>query len=220
MATAPCFAVQSAGPQHRARYAWWPRPPKTVATTQTAPPADADLKAYLPHPCGMRTTGTDTAPSYTYTMTFSMVSVAEAYSMMTGEPPPSNLCPTVAPQDPDRTDPRQGDDPGAARNPPLPYQPATLYGDGDPPSPSPTSARARARTRTPTQLAQTPRHVATLTAHDPPRPPRLSHRWQLREASRWSTPVHQSCHHDSASRRGRAPLPLTGTLRSGRPPHR
>ena len=55
------------------------------------PPADADLKAYLSHPCGMRTTGTDTAPSYTYTMTFSMVSVTEAYSM-TGEPPPSNLC--------------------------------------------------------------------------------------------------------------------------------
>ena len=60
------------------------------------PPADADLKAYLSHPCGMRATGTDTAPSYTYTMTFSMVSVTEAYSM-TGEPPPSNLCPTVAP---------------------------------------------------------------------------------------------------------------------------
>ena len=181
------------------------------------PPADADLKAYLSHPCGMRTTGTDTAPTYTHTMTFSMVSVTEAYSM-TGEPPPSNLCPTAAPQDPDRTDPRQADDPGATRNPPLPSQPATLHGNGDPPSPSPTSARARARARTPTQLAQTPRHVATLTAHDAPPPDCPTddscgrHRGGVRP--------HQSSHHDSDSRRGRAPLPLTGTLRSGRPPHR
>ena len=96
-----------------------------------------------------------------YTMAFSVVSVTEAYSM-TGEPPPSNLCPTAAPQDPDRADPRQANDRGTTRNPPLPSQPATLHGNGGGASPSPTSARARARARTPTQLAQTPRHDATL----------------------------------------------------------
>ena len=69
-------------------------------------PADTDLKAYLSHPCGVRISGTNNAPAYTYTMTFSMVPITEAYSM-TGEPPPSNLRPTATPLDPNRTDPGQ-----------------------------------------------------------------------------------------------------------------
>ena len=130
------------------------------------PPADADLNAYLPHPCGVRTTGTDTAPSYTHTMTFSMVSVTGAYSM-TGEPPPSDLHPTAAPMNPNRTDPGQADGHRATRLPPtLPPRPATLHGNGCPPSPSPTSERARARARTPTQFAPTTHHAATPTARD------------------------------------------------------
>ena len=102
-------------------------------------------------------------------MTFSTVSVTKAYSM-TGEPPPSHLCPTTAPLDPDRTDPRQAGDPGDACAPPLPSRPATMRGTGDPPSPSPTSARARARARTPTQPAQTPHRAVTLVATDAPPP--------------------------------------------------
>ena len=81
-------------------------------------PADAGLKAYLPHPCGVRIAGTDTAPAYTYTMTFSMVPIATAYSMA-GEPMPSNLRPAAAPLDPSRTEPAQADAPGATRPPPF-----------------------------------------------------------------------------------------------------
>ena len=44
MAMAPCSAVQLAGLQHRAKCVWWPRPPKTVATTQIAPPLTLTLK--------------------------------------------------------------------------------------------------------------------------------------------------------------------------------
>ena len=82
-------------------------------------PADADLKAYLSHSCGSRITGTNTAPVYTYTMTFSMVSITEAYSM-TGEPLPSILRPTTASLHPSRTDPGQAGAPGTTRPSPLP----------------------------------------------------------------------------------------------------
>ena len=44
MAMAPCSAVQFAGLLHRVKYVWWPRPPKTVATTQIAPPLTLTLK--------------------------------------------------------------------------------------------------------------------------------------------------------------------------------
>ena len=125
-----------------------------------------ERKAYLSHPCGMRIAGTDAAPSYTYTMTFSMVSVADAYSM-TGEPPPSDLRPTTAPVNPNRHDPGQAVGPRATRAPPTPSpQTATLHVNGCPPSPSPTSARARTRARAPTQFAPTTHHAATPTARD------------------------------------------------------
>ena len=138
------------------------------------PPADADLKAYLSHPCGMRTTGTDTAPSYTYTMTFSMVSVTEAYSM-TGEPPPSDLRPTAAPQDPDRTDPRQADDPGATRDPPPPPSAGHTARERGPPVAFPhvgTCSRAGTYTYT-TSLRL---HATLQPQLRTMPPPRLSHR--------------------------------------------
>ena len=129
-------------------------------------PADADLKAYLSHPCGVRTTGTNTAPAYTYTMTFSMVSIATAYSM-TGEPPPSNLRPTTAPLHPSRTDPGQANAPGTARPLPLPSpSPAALREDGPSPSSSPTSKRAHARARASTQSAQNAPHATAAAAQD------------------------------------------------------
>ena len=82
-------------------------------------PADTDLKAYLSHPCGVRIAGTNnTAPAYTYMMTFSMVSITKAYSMA-GEPPPSNLRLTATPLDPNRTDPGQADAPGTTTTPPF-----------------------------------------------------------------------------------------------------
>ena len=118
----------------------------------------------------MRIAGTDTAPSYTYTMAFSMVPVADAYSMA-GEPPPNDLRPTTAPVNFNRNDPGQADGHHATRPPPTPSPPpATLHGNGCPPSPLPTSERARARARTPTQFAPTTHHAATLTAHDGPLP--------------------------------------------------
>ena len=129
-------------------------------------PADSDLKAYLSHPCGVRITGTDTTPAYTYTMTFSMVSIAEAYSM-TGEPPPSNLRPTTAPLDPSRTDPGQVGAPGTTRLSPLPSpSPATPRENDPPPSSSPTSKRARARARASTQSAQNTPHATAVAEHD------------------------------------------------------
>ena len=110
-------------------------------------PADADLKAYVSYPCGVRIAGTSTAPAYTYTMTFSMVSLAKAYSMA-GEPPSNSLRPTAAPLDPDQTDPRRAVAPGATRPPPTPSpSPATPQENGCPPSPSPESKRACARAR-------------------------------------------------------------------------
>ena len=80
-------------------------------------PADTELKAHLPHPCGVRITGTNSAPTYTYTIAFSMVPITEAYSMA-GEPaPPRKLRPTATPLGPHRTDPGQTYAPGTS--PPL-----------------------------------------------------------------------------------------------------
>ena len=116
-------------------------------------PADADLKAYLSHPCGVRITGTDTAPAYTYTMAFSMVPITTAYSMA-GEPPPSNLRPAAAPLDPNRTDPAQADAPGATRPPlrPLLRRPHHTKTDAPHRLPPTRSVHAHGRVRLPNPL--------------------------------------------------------------------
>ena len=121
--------------------------------------------------CGVRITGTNTAPAYTNTMTFSMVPVTKAYSL-TDEPPPSNLRPTTAPLDPNRTDPGRADAPGATRLPPLPSPSAATPRENEfPPSPSPKSKRARARARASTQLAQITPHAAAVAEQDWPTRP-------------------------------------------------